>query len=662
MGQKMAASQFFFTPNRVIDSNGIADGATIEFFVAGTTTPQTAYSDINLTTAITNPLTVAAGAAVPAIYLDTALSYRVRFKDADGNVITGMDYDPYLGLSSDGISAGRRSIQARLDDRVAVADYATLSAGISGAIALGKPLYNFGTNTQTSWTVQTAVAPALVGGTIQGPATRVDFLKPSGGFVVSGITLDRWLSALKRELADSGTVVRALIEDSRFTNLTSTGINFECPTDGLMVRGNSFATNSGGYTLRIGTNDRTLEDTWQRCTVAFNRFEGVSGDGNSAAPYLVYGKDHLVIGNVTTGVTQLSTDPADEAWGGYSKPRWSVFAFNNISEVDGVNSTDVVGHTFKGPGRAAVGTSPNGYGSLVIGNVIREIGLHGTRGTGARAQTTEIQLAHNFIENPGRAGIIFDEPDGVLQSSIANRVHFTTANTANTVGFRFDTGGFGMRSLGDQSSGAETAFRMSGGGGAVDASGMVFDNGLISGGSFAYRFNSTALGDVNGLTIRNAVVQQGRLLQFDGGTATDVVVTDNHMLGDSTDFAGGTIPADIYIRHVFKFQSTNGNPTSVMPLKLPDNSSFVVKYTVSAMANDGGNRAMYVRQGVVYRDGGDATIQGGTFQTIGTDIETSAGWSCEPSVGGDTFVLRIIGAAATTINWKVQIEVIGVGA
>lgn len=99
----MSVSQFFFTPNRVIDSNGIADGASIEFLVAGTTTPQAAYADSARTTPLANPLSVAAGAAVPAIYLDPALSYRIRIKDSSGTAIPGYDYDPYVGVQAGGV-------------------------------------------------------------------------------------------------------------------------------------------------------------------------------------------------------------------------------------------------------------------------------------------------------------------------------------------------------------------------------------------------------------------------------------------------------------------------------------------------------------------------------------------------------------------------------
>ena len=100
----MAIKEYTYIPNRVIDANGIADGAEIYFYQAGTTTPQAIYSDSTLSTPLSNPLSVNAGAPVPRIYLDPALSYRVVVK-VDGVTVPGGDTDPYVPqLTADGLS------------------------------------------------------------------------------------------------------------------------------------------------------------------------------------------------------------------------------------------------------------------------------------------------------------------------------------------------------------------------------------------------------------------------------------------------------------------------------------------------------------------------------------------------------------------------------
>lgn len=92
-------ARFTYIPNRVIDSDGISDGATITFYQAGTTTPITVYSDAGLTTPVSNPYTVAAGAAVPPLYWSFSGGVRVLVKDTAGATIS--DDDPWTIAAAD---------------------------------------------------------------------------------------------------------------------------------------------------------------------------------------------------------------------------------------------------------------------------------------------------------------------------------------------------------------------------------------------------------------------------------------------------------------------------------------------------------------------------------------------------------------------------------
>jgi len=103
MGAAMAVEQFYFTPNRVIDQNGISDGASIYFYAAGTTTLQTIYSDAARLTPMANPVVVPAGAAVPNIYLNPDLVYRARCVPSGGGDPI-FDYDPYSGIAAGSIA------------------------------------------------------------------------------------------------------------------------------------------------------------------------------------------------------------------------------------------------------------------------------------------------------------------------------------------------------------------------------------------------------------------------------------------------------------------------------------------------------------------------------------------------------------------------------
>lgn len=109
-----------YIPNRVIDSNGISDGASIAFYTTGTTTPATIYTSSTLSTPRANPVVVGAGAAVPDIWLDPAVTYRRVITYSDGSTL---DTDPWQGLAAGDIglpalSPGgvARTVQAKMRD------------------------------------------------------------------------------------------------------------------------------------------------------------------------------------------------------------------------------------------------------------------------------------------------------------------------------------------------------------------------------------------------------------------------------------------------------------------------------------------------------------------------------------------------------------------
>lgn len=88
----MAAILHTLDQRRLIDSNGIADGASIYFYTTGTLTPAPVYTTSALSVEHSSPIVVASGAAVPDVYLDSTVTYRRRIVYSDGSVD---DTDPY---------------------------------------------------------------------------------------------------------------------------------------------------------------------------------------------------------------------------------------------------------------------------------------------------------------------------------------------------------------------------------------------------------------------------------------------------------------------------------------------------------------------------------------------------------------------------------------
>lgn len=87
-----------YIPNRVIDSDGIADGAQVHIYQTGTTTHVALYRDAAFTQPLANPLIVPAGAEIPVFYADYPGNVRLRVVE-DGGIVS-KDEDPYIGVAT----------------------------------------------------------------------------------------------------------------------------------------------------------------------------------------------------------------------------------------------------------------------------------------------------------------------------------------------------------------------------------------------------------------------------------------------------------------------------------------------------------------------------------------------------------------------------------
>lgn len=103
--------------------------------------------------------------------------------------------------------------------------------------------------------------------------------------------------------------------------------------------------------------------------------------------------------------------------------------------------------------------------------------------------------------------------------------------------------------------------------------------------------------------------------------------------------------------------TTDASVTPVTTYAMTDNTAVLVVAEVCAMESDGSDRASFVINALVYRDGGVATVQGAA--TISTAASAGAGtWVAQVNVdGGNSVIVRVAGQAATTINWTVQMKI-----
>lgn len=101
-------------------------------------------------------------------------------------------------------------------------------------------------------------------------------------------------------------------------------------------------------------------------------------------------------------------------------------------------------------------------------------------------------------------------------------------------------------------------------------------------------------------------------------------------------------------------QTVDATVTTLLSYTPTDEKVTTIFAIVSACRSDGGAGASYMRRAAVRRDGG-VTVLVGAVETIGADKEDVAGWDVTIDVSTPAARVRVTGAAATTINWAVDV-------
>jgi hypothetical protein len=123
------AALFTLPRGTLLDAGGIIiPGGTVNFYNAGTTTPQAVYSDSGLTTPISQPVTADSAGRLPAIYLTTG-SFKIVVKDAGGNTLYTQDN------CDSGLPASTGAAVASLPDFFAATTEAAARTAIGAAAA-----------------------------------------------------------------------------------------------------------------------------------------------------------------------------------------------------------------------------------------------------------------------------------------------------------------------------------------------------------------------------------------------------------------------------------------------------------------------------------------------------------------------------------------------
>lgn len=267
-----------YIPNRVIDSNGISDGASIAFYLTGTTTPATIYTSAALTTPRANPVVVGAGAAVPDVYLDPAVTYRRVVTFSDGST---QDTDPWTGIASGGVSflqagtgAVTRSMQDKGRDAISVKDFGAVGDGttddsvaINAAIAAAAALPNRGTVVFPAGTYMAHGLTCGANGVVLCGQGSVNIMKNANGALLSMSGADCSIQGL-RFYGDGYTgdnVVftgdRARVLDCGSQGAAGRALKMTGTNNTVMGTNGAFATTDAtgtGYDIEIGKTGGVL--------------------------------------------------------------------------------------------------------------------------------------------------------------------------------------------------------------------------------------------------------------------------------------------------------------------------------------------------------------------------------------------------------------------
>jgi hypothetical protein len=479
--------------------------------------------------------------------------------------------------------------------------------------------------------------------------------------LLEGVTFDHWNSVLEQLAADGGSVSRLRLFDIRVVDSGSIPVNIEVPVTNYWIRGCAFDGIASVAALRIGRNTHSEQDTWTggNVTDVFIRNIDVPGDEDGVGA-IFYGKDTRINGVLVDGMDATGTG---ELAGLYNKLRYSSVSGSTVKNLDGA-SASVWAFNHKGTDRS-LSSSPNGHSNVYYGNIAVNIEGTGGGGYGHRHQQEGFVSFGHIAEACSGTSYSIDYSEDV--AGVTNGLLFgfiaRNATAAATVGVRVSTC---LSNVAVENFIVQNHFigvRLSST--RADVGDWRVANGVISvdastGQCVAVRRDN----DINGLDLIGLNCTEGSVgVRFEAGSGvlSDVRVLDNNLNGTTAQLSG-TLPADVEIRHCWKFVTTAAGPTTALTLELADAAVYSIELKALAILdNDATENNSYHVAASYFRDGGGATLKG-SVKDIETAEEVTAAWNATLTASGNNVLVALTGEASHTINWKLWIHVLGASA
>jgi hypothetical protein len=616
--------------------------------------------------------------------------------EMDANLNTLAD-GSHAGFTQSGAGASARSWTAKVGEIVSVKDFGATgdgttddTAAVAAALAAvqgGDSVLTFPANKTfllSTWAPHEQTGTIRIfakGATIKGPAVVVDFMDVKTDLYIEGGTWERWDTALDFSEATgaisrfecvgaygktlttgfiysgtnvAGTLTSALIANNRIDS-GKYGIFLALNTMSDVQVLNNFMDGVTYRGIQLGWDDYTASLNWNRYTIHGNVItDVVTADNVGINGIIVYGNYASIQNNI---ITNLQNGNDTDSEGIYVKCVHATISNNTLLNAGrGEGSINIKGAA------TGVTSGPQGYDVVCANNTLRATSAYASGKTlvGISVRNHNVLVSSNSLDGFNSDGI----------GCGANTVGYVTisgnliSNHSGTAGISIANGvsGKAYRVIGNTVQGTMTnGIRVQGQTAATEVE--ILNNRVIGTATDCILLRPTTadlvVAIVRGNWLENTSAEGVQCTTV--GCASLTIEENKFNIGGTVDYveATGVTHTRLKIKnneHTIR-QTTDGTATVFLSFRMPDNSAVKIRHAAVAVQTDGGNRAMYEDIDLYYRDGGDCTLQGATV--VVAAVESAAGWAgLTRTVSTDTMSLRYDGDAATTINWRIEADIL----
>jgi hypothetical protein len=662
-----AGQQFF-------DDNGAPlSGGKLYSYQAGTTTPQTTYTNADGNVPHTNPiiLNAAGRVATGEIWLSTGQNYKfVLTSSTDVLLVT---WDNVTGINGTGITSNASNVaydpagagatpttvQGKLRQSVTFEDFGAKGdnatdddIAITNALAsnAGKiyVLDKTYLTTSATFSLQNKFLDGQVNSKIKAPAPRVLFTV-NNTVKVSDITFDTYTQALVNNVT-SAPPVNLTVQNAGFQNGTQSVINVSAPIEKTAVSYSQFKDNKGP-SIRFGQDTYSLQTGFGPTSVTFNVVSDITTANTSSTVggVLSYSPNSKIVGNDIRNVTGAV---GDETFGVYTKTKYGVVAFNSVKNITSTG-TAIYAINLKGSERSSTAT-PQGYGTLAIGNMVESV----PGGYGLQMQADQQTAIGNFFD--GVLGGI-EQGSSILDDNIlvANRTYAVGGATSRGVTASSNGSSRLIDALGVHKNVRVGLRYATSSTNTIDRlliAGQHLECDVAVGGGQAVFVTTATPGAITNVHIKDITSKNFAyavdLNGVHGGTIQNITATGLTTATRPINFANCK---NITGRNVWAYnvQTTDATPTFAYQMAISNENLLTIRARCLARKS-GGASEVYIERAFLFKQEANVAslVASGTATTLGA----GAVGGLTASITSNRPLVRVTGIAAETWDWTVWID------